>query len=195
MAKSDQIKAEQEATNLQKEQDVRWMQEAIRLAETAEALGETPIGAVIVRDGQFLCGSYNLRETNRMATAHAELLAIEEACRILGGWRLPRCTLYVTMEPCPMCAGAIVNARIERVVYGAKNHKAGCCGSLVDFNTCGFNHTFALEGGVSEDECRRLLQRFFAKKREEAKQLRDSCVTSRPTDEKGSMDDKEEVQP
>lgn len=160
------------------ERDCKFMQEAIRLAEQAKALGEIPIGAVIVRDDQILCGAYNLRETRKMATAHAELLAIEEACRILGGWRLPRCTLYVTMEPCPMCAGAIVNARIERVVYGAKNHKAGCCGSLVDFNTCGFNHTFALDGCVCEEECRQLLQRFFADKRKEIKKIGTTVQTN-----------------
>lgn len=148
------------------EQDVVFMREAIRLAEQAKALGEVPVGAVIVRNGEILCGAYNLRETQKMATAHAELLAIEEGCRLLGGWRLPGCTLYVTLEPCPMCAGAIVNARIERVVYGVKNLSAGCCGSILDFNAYPFNHAFALTTGVCEEECRELLQSFFARKRE-----------------------------
>lgn len=150
------------------EQDEKFMREALRLAEIAKDLGEVPVGAVIVRDGEILCGAYNLRETKRMATAHAELLAIEDACRILGGWRLPRAVLYVTMEPCPMCAGAIVNSRIERVVYGVKNFSAGCCGSVLDFNAYPFNHSFALSGGVCEEECKALLQSFFAKKREQA---------------------------
>lgn len=148
------------------EQDIVFMRKAILLAEKAKALGEVPVGAVIVRDGKILCGAYNLRETKKMATAHAELLAIEEGCRTLGGWRLPRCTLYVTLEPCPMCAGAIVNARIERVVYGAKNLSAGCCGSILDVNAYPFNHAFALKSGVCEKECRELLQSFFARKRE-----------------------------
>ena len=151
---------------LMEEQDAVFMQEALKLAQMAMDLGEVPVGAVIVRDGEILCGAYNLRETQKMATAHAELLAIEDACRILGGWRLPRCTLYVTLEPCPMCAGAIVNSRIERVVYGAKNFSAGCCGSIVDFNAYPFNHAFALTEGVCEQECKALLQGFFAKKRE-----------------------------
>ena len=147
------------------EQDEQFMREAIRLAEIAKDLGEVPVGAVIVRDGEILCGAYNLRETKRMATAHAELLAIEDACQILGGWRLPRAVLYVTMEP---CAGAMVNSRIERVVYGAKNHSAGCCGSILDFNAYPFNHSFELVGGVCESECKALLQSFFARKREQA---------------------------
>ena len=151
---------------LMEEQDVVFMQEALKLAQMAMDLGEVPVGAVIVRDGEILCGAYNLRETQKMATAHAELLAIEDACRILGGWRLPRCTLYVTLEPCPMCAGAIVNSRIERVVYGAKNLSAGCCGSILDLNAYPFNHAFSLTEGVCEEECKSLLQRFFARKRE-----------------------------
>jgi len=150
----------------QEARDALFMQEALRLAEKAKELGEVPVGAVIVRDGEILCGACNLRETEKMATAHAELLAIEEACRILGGWRLPRCTLYVTLEPCPMCAGAIVNARIERVVYGAPNHSAGCCGSILDLNAYPFNHAFELTTGVCENESRALLQSFFARKRE-----------------------------
>ena len=161
------------------DQDVVFMREAIRLAQKAKALGEVPVGAVIVRDGEILCGAYNLRETEKMATAHAELLAIEEGCRLLGGWRLPRCTLYVTLEPCPMCAGAIVNARIDRVVYGAKNLSAGCCGSILDFNAYPFNHAFALTTGVCEEECRELLQSFFARKREKT----DLKIVSEESDE------------
>lgn len=146
-------------------QDSFYMKEALALAERAMAAGEVPVGAVIVKDGEILSGAYNLRETNGIATAHAELLAIEEACRRLGGWRLSGCTLYVTLEPCPMCAGAIVNSRLDRVVYGVKDPVAGCCGSVLNLNSYPFNHAFSLTGGVCEEECRDLLQCFFSKKR------------------------------
>lgn len=146
-------------------QDTIYMNEALALAEEALRSGEVPVGAVIVKDGEVLCGAYNLRETNGVATAHAELLAIEEACRLLGGWRLSGCTLYVTLEPCPMCAGAIVNSRIDRVVYGVKDPAAGCCGSVLNFNAYPFNHAFSLTRGVCEEECRALLKRFFADRR------------------------------
>ena len=145
--------------------DEAFMRQAIDLAGKAADLGEIPVGAVIVKDGEVLCGAYNLRETDGLATAHAELLAVEEACRLLGGWRLSGCTLYVTLEPCPMCAGALINARIDRVVFGAKDAVAGCCGSLLNVNSYPFNHAFALTGGVCEEECRELLRDFFAKKR------------------------------
>ena len=112
--------------------DLMFMQQALVLAEQAAALGEVPVGAVIVRDGQVIASGFNRRETGHSATAHAELSAIEEACRMLGRWRLSDCTLYVTLEPCPMCAGAIINSRLKRVVYGAKDEKAGACGSVVD---------------------------------------------------------------
>ena len=145
--------------------DECFMRQAIALAKEAASLGEIPVGAVIVKDGEILCGTYNLRETDKRATAHAEILAVEEACRLLGGWRLSGCTLYVTLEPCPMCTGALLNARIDRVVFGAKDAVAGCCGSLVNLCAYPFNHSFALTGGVCEEECRALLQEFFAKKR------------------------------
>ena len=146
--------------------DQRFMQEAILLAKKAGDLGEVPVGAVIVKDGTILCGAHNLREQTGLATAHAELLAIEEACRILGNWHLCGCTLYVTLEPCPMCTGAIVNARLDRVVYGAKDAVAGCCGSVLNLNHYPFNHVFRLDSGVCEEECKSLLQGFFKKKRE-----------------------------
>ena len=145
--------------------DEKWMRVALALANQAESLGEVPVGAVIVKDGKLLCGAYNLRENHRVATAHAELLAVEEACRLLGSWRLTGCTLYVTMEPCPMCAGTLVNARIDRVVYGVKDPAAGCCGSVLNVNSYPFNHAFAVSGGVCEKECREILRRFFEKKR------------------------------
>lgn len=145
--------------------DERFMKEAISLAELACEGGEVPVGAIIVKDGKIIARAHNLRETDRIATAHAELLAIEEACRALGGWRLCGCTLYVTLEPCPMCAGAIVNSRIDRVVFGASDAAAGCCGSVIDLNSYPFNHAFAVTRGVCEEECRDLLRGFFANKR------------------------------
>ena len=146
-------------------QDSFYMKEALALAERAMAEGEVPVGAVIVKDDKILASAYNLRETRGVATAHAELLAIEEACRALGGWRLSGCTLYVTLEPCPMCAGAIVNSRLDRVVYGVKDSVAGSCGSVVNLNSYPFNHAFSLTGGILEEECRDLLRRFFLEKR------------------------------
>ena len=114
------------------ELDILMMCEAINEANAAAALGEVPIGAVIAQNGVIIARGHNLRETDKHALAHAEIVAINEACRKLGGWRLPNCTLYVTLEPCPMCAGAIINSRIDRVVFGAFDPKAGSMGSLID---------------------------------------------------------------
>jgi tRNA(adenine34) deaminase len=141
------------------------MEEALRLAKLAAEQGEVPVGAIVVKDGKIIGSGYNLRETNHSATAHAELIAIEDACRKVGDWRLTGATLYVTLEPCPMCAGAIVNSRIERVVYGAKDATAGCCGSILNLNTYPFTHAFSLQSGICEEECRMLLQSFFEKRR------------------------------
>jgi len=126
-----------------------------------------PVGAVIAdsESGEVIASAYNLRETEKNATAHAEVLAIEKACKIRGGWRLSGCTLYVTLEPCPMCAGALINSRIDRVVFGASDALAGCCGSVINFNSYPFNHAFALTFGVCENECRALLRDFFRNKR------------------------------
>lgn len=145
------------------------MKEALSLAKKAAQAGEIPVGALVVDNttGEVLAGAHNLRESEHSAIAHAEALAIDEACRKRGSWRLHGCTLYVTLEPCPMCAGALVNSRIDRVVYGAKDMLAGCCGSVINFNAYPFNHAFAVEGGVCEKECRELLQRFFNEKRSE----------------------------
>lgn len=148
------------------EQDVVFMQAAIEAAKLAGAAGEVPIGAVIVQDGEMISSGYNLRETKKHALLHAEIVAIDEACRRLGGWRLPRCTLYVTLEPCPMCAGAIINSRIERVVFGAADPKAGSFGSLVDLSKVAYNHQPSLTAGVLEEECAALLRDFFAALRE-----------------------------
>lgn len=144
------------------DRDTEFMQAAIRLAEEAASLGEVPVGAVVVKNNEIVSGAFNRRETLRLATAHAEISAIEDACRKLGGWRLFGCTLYVTLEPCAMCAGAIVNSRIDRVVYGADDIRFGACGSLFNINSYPLNHAFEIEKNVCGDECRRLMSDFFA---------------------------------
>ncbi len=145
--------------------DKRFMLDALALARQAYDTGEVPVGAVVVRDGEIIGRGYNLRESRASATAHAEVLAIEQACAAIGSWRLDGCTLYVTMEPCPMCAGAIVNSRIERVVFGCNDAVAGCLGSVLNFNCYPFNHSFSIEGGVCAEESRELLTKFFKEKR------------------------------
>lgn len=147
------------------EQDTAYMRLALRQAELAAAQGETPIGAVIVWEDRVVAAAYNRRELDKRATAHAEILAIEEACRQLRGWRLHKATLYVTLEPCPMCAGAIINARIKRVVYGAPDRKAGCCGSVTDLFREPFNHHPEVCGGVLAEESAALLTSFFKRLR------------------------------
>ena len=141
--------------------DAYFMGLALEQARRAAALGEVPVGAVVVRDGQVVGAGHNRRETGRSALAHAELAAIDAACRELGGWRLWQCDLYVTLEPCPMCTGAIINRRIVRVVYGAADPRAGCCGSLIDLTALPFNHRPVLVRGVREAECAALLTEFF----------------------------------
>ena len=145
--------------------DIIFMQRALELAKKAAEIGEVPIGAVIVKNGEIIAEAYNLRETQKLATAHAELYAIEAACKKLGGWRLFGCTLYVTLEPCAMCAGAIVNARIDRVVYGASDIRFGACGSLFNINSYPLNHAFEITSGVCEEECKSMLSDFFAELR------------------------------
>lgn len=141
--------------------DTEAMHEALALAREAADEGEVPVGC-IVTDGEHIVGrGRNRRETCKSALAHAELEAIGEACRTLGGWRLWRCTLYVTLEPCPMCAGAIINSRIRRVVYGAADTKAGCCGSVTDLFAMPFNHHPVVEQGLRAEEAQALLQAFF----------------------------------
>ena len=148
------------------EKDVEFMREAMREARLAAELDEVPVGAVVVRDGEIIARAHNTRETTKCATHHAEILAIEEACRVLGGWRLIGATLYVTMEPCAMCAGAIVNARIPRVVYGTRDLRFGALGSLFDMVGLPLNHTPSVTAGVLEDECREMLRAYFKKKRQ-----------------------------
>ena len=141
--------------------DLYYMDAALELAREAARDGEVPVGCVIVCDGPIVGRGRNRRETDKTALGHAEIEAIGQACRNLGGWRLWNCTLYVTLEPCPMCAGAIVNARIPRVVYGASDSKCGACGSVCDLFSMDFNHHPAVEKGVREKESRQLLTEFF----------------------------------
>ena len=154
----------------QNELDEFYMREAIRLAKLAEEIDEVPVGALIVCRGKIIARAYNTRESDRSATSHAELRAIETACRALGGWRLPDSTLYVTLEPCVMCAGAILHARLDRVVFGAFDPKAGALGSVLDLNAYPLNHKTAVTSGVLADECSTLLSDYFRQKREKRKQ-------------------------
>ena len=142
-------------------EDQKFMEMALQLAKEAAAEGEVPVGCVIVKDGQVVGTGRNRRETGKSALAHAEIEAIANACAALGGWRLWQCTLYVTLEPCPMCAGAIVNARIPRVVFGAKDSKCGACGSVCDIFQMDFNHKPQVERGVLEQQCSAILKDFF----------------------------------
>ncbi len=143
------------------EDDLRFMEEALELAREAAADGEVPVGCVIVRRGEIVGRGRNRREESKTALGHAEIEAISDACARLGGWRLWECTLYVTLEPCPMCAGAIINARIPRVVYGASDAKCGACGSVCDLFSMEFNHHPVVEKGVLEEEAATLLSDFF----------------------------------
>ena len=147
------------------ELDVAFMREAMRLAKMAEEIDEVPVGALVVRNGEIIARAYNTRESSKCATHHAEILAIEEACRVLGGWRLIGCTLYVTMEPCAMCAGAIINARVPRVVYGAPDLRFGAFGSLINLADVPLNHKPEIVGGVLKDENVAILREYFKSKR------------------------------
>jgi len=143
------------------DQDEKFIRYAIKRAKAAEALGEVPIGAVIVKNGKIIASGKNMRETKTNALLHAEITAIDRACKRLGAWRLCDCTLYVTLEPCPMCAGAIINSRIKRVVFGAYDKKAGALGSVMDINSFPLNHKCEVKSGVLEEECATLLSDFF----------------------------------
>lgn len=142
-------------------EDQQYIEAALELAREAFQEGEVPVGCVIVRGDQIVGRGRNRRETEKTALGHAEIEAIADACRNLGGWRLWECTLYVTLEPCPMCAGAILNARIPRVVYGAEDAKNGACGSVCDLFSMEFNHHPKVEKGVKEEACAALLTEFF----------------------------------
>ena len=144
-----------------------YMRAALRAAEKAGALGEVPVGAVVVYNGRIIASAGNRRETGKNALHHAELLAIDKACKRLSGWRLFDCDLYVTLEPCPMCAGAIINSRIRNVYIGARDAKAGCFGSVTDMNALSFNHKPNVEFGILEEKCANLLRDFFLRLRKE----------------------------
>jgi tRNA(adenine34) deaminase len=152
------------------EQDRQFMRLALKEAKKAGNLGEVPIGAVIVYDGEVIASASNLRETTQNAVTHAELMAIQQACEKIGSWRLEETTLYVTLEPCPMCAGAILQSRIPRVVYGARDVKAGCVDSLYHLlNDSRFNHECEVTEGVLAEECGQILTDFFRALRERKK--------------------------
>ena len=153
--------------------DIKFMEIAIEEAEKAGEILEVPIGAVLVLDGQVIAKAHNLRESTQTAIAHAELLAIDEGCKKLGTWRLEDTTLYVTLEPCPMCSGAIILSRVKRVVYGATDPKAGCAGTFMNLLTDErFNHQCEVSTGVLEEECGMLLTTFFKNLRQRKKEER-----------------------
>ncbi len=146
--------------------DIYFMKKALMQARRAEAAGEVPIGAVIVKDGKIISRAKNEREGKKNALLHAEITAISRACKALGGWRLCGCTLYVTLEPCVMCAGAIMNARLDRVVFGATDPKAGAYGSVMNINELSVNHKPLVTAGVMQSECADILRRFFSRLRQ-----------------------------
>ena len=149
---------------------MKFMREAVRQAKKAYAIQETPIGCVIVYEGRIIARGYNRRSTDHNPLAHAELTAIRKAARVIGDWRLEGCTIYVTLEPCPMCAGAIVQARIPECVIGCMNPKAGCAGSVTDLlRMDGFNHRVLVRTGIMEETCSTLMKEFFRELRESAK--------------------------
>lgn len=173
---------------IQQKQDQRFMREAIRQAKKALALGDVPIGCVIEYEGKIIGRGYNRRMADKTVLAHAELIAIKKACRKMGDWRLEGCTMYVTLEPCPMCAGAIVQARIPSVVIGCMNPKAGCAGSVLDMlHEEGFNHQVETRIGILGETCSAMLSDFFRnlrkkKAEQKAQQLMDG---DRPADTDG----------
>ena len=171
-AKKDQWLREQEEKRPTHE---KYMKDAIRQAKKAAALGEVPIGCVIVHDGQVIGRGYNRRNTDKSTLAHAEITAITRASKKLGDWRLEDCTMYVTLEPCQMCAGAIVQSRMKKVVIGSMNPKAGCAGSVLNLlQMAQFNHQVEIERGVLEEECSTMLSGFFRELRDKKKSLREN---------------------
>lgn len=148
---------------------IQFMQKALELAKISAAEGEVPVGAIIVKGDEIVGTGRNRREYGKNALYHAEIEAIDNACKTLGGWRLWECDMYVTLEPCPMCAGAIINSRIKTVYYGARDLKAGSFGSVVDFNSLPYNHKPEIVSGVMQDEARKMLSDFFKGLREKKK--------------------------
>lgn len=155
------------------DRDELFMGIAIEQAKKAELIGEVPIGAIVVLDGEIVGSGFNLRESEQRSIAHAELLAIDEACKAIGSWRLENAELFVTLEPCPMCAGAIVLSRIKRVIYGAHDPKAGCAGTIMNIlQDSRFNHQTEVISGVLKEECGSLLSDFFRKLRAKKKEYK-----------------------
>lgn len=153
------------------------MKEAIKQAKKAYAMEEVPIGCVIVHEDRIIARGYNKRNTKKSTLAHAEMIAIEKACKKLGDWRVENCTMYITLEPCPMCAGAIVQARIPRVVIGTRNRKAGCAGSILNLlQVQEFNHQTELTEGVLQEECSQMMKAFFREMREKGKKNKSGYV-------------------
>lgn len=168
---------EMEAYAVRRKTDEKYMREALKQAKKAYDLNETPIGCVIVHDGKIIGRGYNRRNTDKNPLAHAEIAAIKKASKKMGDWRLEECTLYVTLEPCQMCAGAIVQARVERVVVGCMNPKAGCAGSILNLlEMAEFNHQVQLETGVLGEECSALMKTFFKELREKQKMRKKANV-------------------
>ena len=154
-------------------EEEKYMKEALRQAKKAEKLGEVPIGCVIVKDGKIIARGYNRRNTDKNTLAHAELQAIRKASKAVGDWRLEECTMYITLEPCQMCAGAIVQARTKRVVVGCMNPKAGCAGSILNLlDMQEFNHQVELTTGVLGEECSAMMKQFFKELREKQKKIK-----------------------
>lgn len=176
MARREQKRAQEEElmrqqARLQKESDEKYMKEAIKQARKAGKLGEVPIGCVIVYEDKIISRGYNRRNTDKSTLAHAEITAIKRASRVIGDWRLEDCTLYVTLEPCQMCAGAIVQARIPRVVIGCRNPKAGCAGSVLNLlQMSQFNHQVEITEGIRQEECSLMLKTFFKDLRKRLKE-------------------------
>ena len=165
----------------QKRTDEKYMKEAIRQAKKAYKLDETPIGCVIVHEGRIIGRGYNRRNTDKSPLAHAEITAIRKASKKIGDWRLEECTLYVTLEPCQMCAGAIIQSRVTRVVVGCMNPKAGCAGSVLNLlDVKAFNHQAELTTGVLEEECSAMMTGFFRELRERKKMQKKAAVPERP---------------
>ncbi len=146
-------------------QDEQFMQIALKEAKKAAIKGEVPVGAVIVKNGEIIARAHNTKESKKNAIHHAEIIAIDKACKKIGGWRLFDCELYVTLEPCPMCTGAIINSRLKRVIFGTNDAKTGCINSVANFFDMPFNHKPTVKSGVLEKECSELLQLFFTELR------------------------------
>ncbi len=160
------LKEEKRKEAARQKEDIRFMRQAITQARRGEKIGEVPIGCVVVSDGKVIGRGYNRRNTDKSTLSHAEITAIRKASKALGDWRLENCTLYVTLEPCQMCAGAIVQARVKRVVYACANPKAGCAGSIINLlNMREFNHRVEVATGVCEEECSKMLSSFFERLR------------------------------